>query len=46
MFVFSGVWDAILERRAIGFTGLYLLLMLAYIGALVSGTQIALRLFL
>lgn len=46
MFLFSGVWDARIERRVIGFAGIFLVFVLAYIGALVSGTQLTLRLFL
>jgi hypothetical protein len=46
MFLLSGVWDARLERRAVGFVGIFLVFMLAYIGALISGVPIALRLFL
>ncbi len=46
MFLFSGVWDARLERRTVGFVGIFLVFMLAYIGALVSGAPIAFRLFL
>jgi hypothetical protein len=46
VFLFSGVWDAKLKQRVVGFTGLFILFMVGYFGALASGFPIAIRLFL
>jgi hypothetical protein len=46
MFAFSAVWDAGMKRRLITFVGYSLLLGLVYVGALVAGLPLALRLFI
>lgn len=39
-FWMSGVWDATMQRRMIGFVGLMALLALAYLGAQASGVTL------
>lgn len=44
MFFINGVWDAAMRRKMTGFAGLFALLMLAYLGALASGSPFFIRL--
>jgi hypothetical protein len=44
MFWISGVWDPRMKHRLIGFFGIMSLLLVAYVGALVSGEPFILRL--
>lgn len=46
MILFSGVWDATLQRRTLAFVGVTVLILLAYLGALAAGAPIAIRLLL
>lgn len=44
MFWISGVWDATMKHRVIGFTGIMLLFLVAYLGAVASGSPFIVRL--
>ncbi len=45
MILFSGVWDATLQRRTLAFVGVIVLILLSYLGALAAGVP-AIRLIL
>jgi hypothetical protein len=44
MFWISGVWDASMKHRLIGFGGIMSLVFIAYIGSILNGTPILIRL--
>ncbi|MBL8156355.1 MAG: hypothetical protein JNM70_19400 [Anaerolineae bacterium] len=46
MILFSGVWDATMQRRTLAFIGIAVLILLAYLGALAAGAPLAIRLLL
>ncbi|MBZ0280582.1 MAG: hypothetical protein K8L97_07550 [Anaerolineae bacterium] len=39
-FWMSGVWDATMKRRMVGFLGVLLLFLVAYLGAAASGVTL------
>lgn len=43
MFFFNGVWDAAMQRKLIGFAGIFVLFMLAYLGSQASGSPFFIR---
>lgn len=46
MFWVTGVWDATMQRKMVGFGGLMAIALVAYLGAIAAGTHFPLRLFL
>lgn len=44
MFWLSGVWDARMKHRMVGFVGIMMLLLVGYVGAAVSGEPFFFRL--
>ncbi|MBL8119627.1 MAG: hypothetical protein J0L63_06380 [Anaerolineae bacterium] len=46
MFSISGVWDANMKYRMVGFIGILLILLVAYLGALASGVTVFIRFFI
>ena len=46
MIGFSGVWDARMKHRLVGFIGIISLILLGYFAAVASGIPIVIRFFL
>ncbi len=43
MFLFNGVWDPAMQRKMTGYAGIFILYLLAYAGALASGSPFFMR---
>jgi hypothetical protein len=46
MINFSGVWDAQMKHRLVGFVGVIALMLVGYFAAVASGIPITIRFFL